>query len=103
MKIRCGDEVVLLSGKDKNKRGQVMAVFPKKAGIKVRGVALVKRHVKPNPQHGVAGGVLTTERMIPVCKVAIFNQETGKGDRIGFKVEDGKKVRYFKSNGALVD
>lgn len=100
-KIRRDDEVVVLTGKDKNKRGKVTKVLST-GKIFVEGVNLVKKHQKPNPQLGVAGGVVEQEAAIDVSNVAIYNAETGKADRVGFRFEDGKKVRFFKSSGELV-
>ncbi len=103
-KIRKGDEVIVLTGKDKGRRGTVARVIPEKDRVIVDGVNLVKKHTKPNPNLGVAGGIVDKEMPIHISNVAVFNSETGKADRIGFKtLEDGKKVRYFKSNGEAVD
>ncbi|MFM2483021.1 50S ribosomal protein L24 [Celerinatantimonas sp. YJH-8] len=100
-KIRREDEVVVLTGKDKGKRGKVTKVLST-GKIFVEGVNLVKKHQKPNPQLGVAGGVVEQEAAIDVSNVAIYNSAAGKADRIGFRFEDGKKVRFFKSSGELV-
>ena len=100
-KIKCNDEVIVLAGKDKGKRGKVTAVTP--AGkLLVSGINMVKKHQKPNPQLGVTGGILEQERPIQASNVAIFNSTTGKADRVGFRFEDGKKVRFFKSNNELI-
>ncbi len=99
-KIRKDDEVVVLTGKDAGKRGKVTKIVEGK--VLVEGVNLVKKHQKPNPQLGVAGGIVSQEALIDVSNVAIFNPATGKADRIGFRFEDGKKVRFFKSNNELV-
>lgn len=102
-KIRKGDQVVVIAGKDKGKRGQVLKVFPLEGRVIVEGVALVKRHVKPNPMKGVVGGVMEKSASIDVSNVAIFNPATQKSDRVAIKVlEDGKKVRVFKSTGEVV-
>jgi large subunit ribosomal protein L24 len=70
----------------------------------VSGIQMIKKHQKPNPQAGVAGGIVEKEAPIEVSNVAIFNSTTNKADRVGFKVlEDGKKIRVFKSNGEAVD
>lgn len=100
-KIRREDEVIILAGKDKGKRAKVSQVLPTGKLI-VEGINLVKKHQKPNPQLGVAGGVIEKEAPIQASNVAIFNQATGKADRVGFRFEDGKKVRFFKSNSELV-
>jgi large subunit ribosomal protein L24 len=102
-KIRKGDEVVVLVGKDKGKRGAV-SLRVDDAHIVVEGINRVKKHVRPNPVRGQVGGIVEKEAPIDVSNVALFNPATQKGDRVGFRVlEDGKKVRFFKSNGELVD
>ncbi|MBB5191425.1 large subunit ribosomal protein L24 [Silvimonas terrae] len=102
-KIRKGDEVIVITGKDKGKRGTVLRVIPNEDRIVVEGVAVVKKHQKPNPMRGQQGGIVEMNASIHVSNVAIFNATTGKADRVGFKVlEDGKKVRFFKSNGEVV-
>jgi len=100
-KIRREDEVIVLTGKDKGKRGKVTRVLTT-GKVVVEGINLVKKHQKPNPQLGVTGGVVEKEAPIQVSNVAIFNPVTGKADRVGFRFEDGKKVRFFKSNSELV-
>lgn len=101
-KIRRDDEVIVLTGKDKGKRGKVTKVLSTAGKVYVEGVNLVKKHQKPNPQLGVAGGIVEQEAPINVSNVAIYNSAAGKADRIGFRFEDGKKVRFFKSSGELV-
>ena len=102
-KIRKGDEVVVLVGKDKGKRGSVL-VRVDDAHVVVEGVNRVKKHVRPNPVRGQVGGIVEMEMPIDVSNVALFNPATQKGDRVGFRaLEDGRKVRFFKSNGELVD
>ena len=101
-KIRKGDEVVVLTGKDKGKRGTVSVVHANGRLI-VEGVSVVKKHVKPNPMRGVAGGIVEREASIDGSNVAIFNSATNKADRVGFKVEDGKKFRIYKSSGEQID
>jgi large subunit ribosomal protein L24 len=97
-KIRKGDEVVVLTGKDKGRRGVVLNVDGER--LVVEGVNRVKKHTKPNPIKGLVGGIVDKEMSIHVSNVAIFNPTTQKADRIGFKtLEDNKKVRFFKSNG----
>ncbi|GLS84879.1 50S ribosomal protein L24 [Paraferrimonas haliotis] len=100
-KIIREDEVVVLAGKDKGKTGKVTQVLPTGKLI-VEGVNLVKKHQKPNPQLGVQGGIVEKEAPIQASNVAILNPQTGKADRVGFRFEDGKKVRFFKSNSELV-
>lgn len=100
-KIKCNDEVIVLAGKDKGKRGKVTQVTP--AGkLLVAGINKVKKHQKPNPQLGVTGGIIEEERPIQASNVAIFNSASGKADRVGFRFEDGKKVRFFKSNNEII-
>ena len=101
-KIRREDEVIVLTGKDKVKLGKVTQVLVQHGKVVVEGVNLVKKHQKPVPALGTAGGIVSKESPIDVSNVAIFNPATGKADRVGFRIEDGKKVRFFKSNGELV-
>lgn len=102
-KIKRDDEVVVMTGRDKGKRGKVSRVLPDGRLI-VSGVQMVKKHQKPNPQLGVAGGIMEKEAPIQASNVAIFNKATNAADRVGFKVlEDGRKIRVFKSNGESVD
>lgn len=101
-KIRKGDEIVVLTGKDKGKRGTVLRCVDAERVV-VEGVNRVKKHARPNPVKGQVGGIVEKEMPIHVSNVAIFNSATQKADRVGFKLlEDGKKVRFFKSNGELV-
>lgn len=101
-KIKRDDEVIVITGKDKGKRGQVVQVRSDGRLI-VSGVNIVKRHTKPNPQAGIQGGIVEKEAPIQASNVAIFNPETQKADRVGFRVEGDKKVRFFKSNDQLID
>jgi len=101
-KIRRDDEVIVLAGKDKGKQGKVLKVLTGDERLIVEGVNLVKKHQKPNPQIGQAGGIIEKEASIHVSNVAIVNPATGKADRVGFRMENDKKVRFFKSNGELV-
>ncbi|MEO1766383.1 50S ribosomal protein L24 [Thiobacter aerophilum] len=102
-KIRKGDDVIVLTGKDKGRRGIVLRVVDDERVV-VEGVNRVKKHQKPNPLRGVAGGIVEKEMPIHISNVALFNPVTQKPDRVGFRVlEDGRKVRYFKSNGEVVD
>ena len=101
-KIRRGDEVVVLTGKDRGKRGTVLRVLD--GQLVVEGVNRVKRAVKPNPMRGTTGGFMDKDMPIDISNVAVFNQASGKGDRVGIKVlEDGRRVRFFKSNGEVLD
>ena len=102
-KIKRDDEVIVLTGRDKGKRGKVNRVLPDGRLI-VSGIQMIKKHQKPNPQLGVAGGIVEKEAPIQASNVAIYNPATKTADRIGFKVlENGDKVRVFKSNGEAVD
>lgn len=103
-KIRKGDEVVVLAGKDKGKRGTVNRVLPGVDKVVVENVNMVKRHTKGNPMQGTPGGIIEKEMPIEVSNVALWNPVTRKADRVGFRfLEDGRKVRYFKSNNEVVD
>ena len=102
-KIKRDDEVIVLAGKDKGKRGKVLKIVDEGKVI-VGGIQLVKKHQKPNPQLGVQGGIIEREAPIHVSNIAIFNSETNKGDKVGFKMsEDKKKIRFFKSTGESID
>jgi large subunit ribosomal protein L24 len=101
-KIRRDDEVVILAGKDKGKTGKVTKVLVEDSKVFVEGVNLIKKHTKPVPQLQQPGGIIEKEAPLNVSNVAILNPATGKADRIGFRIEDGKKVRFFKSNNELV-
>ncbi|ABD80232.1 50S ribosomal protein L24 [Saccharophagus degradans] len=102
-KIKRNDEVIVITGKDKGKRGKVNRVLSDDRLI-VSGVQIIKKHQKPNPQMGIAGGIIEKEAPIQASNVAIFNPATNKADRVGFKLqEDGNKIRVFKSNGEAID
>jgi len=102
-KIRKGDDVIVLSGKDKGKRGSVVRLVGDDK-VLVESVNMVKRHTKANPQRGEPGGILDKESPLHISNVALYNPATGRGDRVGFKVlEDGRKIRVFKTNGEAVD
>ena len=102
-KIKRDDEVVVLAGKDKGKRGTVRKVLDADRVV-VSGINMIKKHTKPNPQAGVAGGIVEKEAPIQVSNIAIFNPSSNKADRVGYRVEDdGKKVRVYKSSGEVID
>lgn len=102
-KIRKGDQVILNTGKDKGKTGTVVQVLSD-GYVVVEGLNLAKKHTKPNPMKGVAGGVVSKEMPISISNVALFNQASQKADRASIKVlDDGRKIRVFKSNGEAVD
>lgn len=103
-KIRKGDDVVVLTGKDKGKRGVVLRVIDEKERVIVENVNMVKRHTKGNPMQGTAGGIVEKEASIHISNIAVWNPVANKGDRIGSKtLEDGRKVRVFRSNDEVVD
>ena len=103
-RIKKGDEVIVIAGKDKGRRGTVISVSDIDDVVLVEGVNVVKKHQKPNPNAGVPGGIIDQEREIHISNVMLFNPATGKGDRIGVKtLEDGRRVRFFKSNNEVVD
>lgn len=102
-KIKKGDEVIVISGKDKGKKGQVSRVLDNDR-IYVDGVNMVKKHTKPNPQKNIAGGIQQKEMPVHISNIAIFNAATGKADRVGIRVlEDSRKVRFFKNTGEVID
>lgn len=102
-KIKRDDEIIVIAGKDKGSRGKIVRVLPNDRVI-VGGVNIVKRHTKPNPGLGRTGGIVEKEAAIHVSNVAIVNPATGKADRVGIKLlDDGRKVRVFKSNGENID
>lgn len=101
-KIKRDDEVIVIAGKDKGKRGTVKRILENR--FVVSGVNMIKRHTKPNPMAGNQGGIVEREAPIHASNVAIFNSETGKADRVGFQVqEDGTKVRIYKSTQTQID
>ena len=101
-KIKRDDEVIILAGKDRGKRGKVQKVLDNNK-LLVSGINMIKKHTKPNPQLGVPGGIVEKEAPIQVSNVAIFNPDTSKADRVGFKVDGDTKVRVYKSSGAAID
>ena len=102
-RIKKGDEVIVIAGKDKGRRGTVLSVM-ESGRVLVEGVNVVKKHQKPNPNAGVQGGIIDKEMPLDASNVMLFNPATGNGDRIGIKtLEDGRKVRFFKSNKEVVD
>jgi len=102
-RIRKGDQVIVTTGRDKGRQGTVIRVL-EDDHVVVENVNMVKKHQKPNPQQNVPGGIVQKEAPIHVSNVMLFNPATKKGDRVGFKqLDDGRKVRVFKSNGEVVD
>lgn len=102
LKIKRDDEIVVITGKDKGKRGKVQRVLTN-GRLLVAGINLVKKHQKGNPQAGIQGGIIEKEAGIQASNVAIWNASSGRADRIGFRFEDGKKVRFFKSDNTALD
>ncbi|SEP06034.1 50S ribosomal protein L24 [Aquisalimonas asiatica] len=103
-KIKKGDDVIVVAGKDKGRRGTVVRVLRDENQVVVENVNMVKRHIKANPQRGESGGIQEKEAPVDLSNVQIYNHKAGKGDRVGIKVmEDGRKARYFKSNNEPVD
>ena len=102
-KIRKGDDVIVTVGRDKGKRGTVLRIVDARHLV-VEGVNRVKKHQRPNPVKGLTGGIVDKDMPIDISNIALYNPQTKKADRIGFKLmEDGRKVRVFKSNGEMVD
>jgi len=102
-KIKVGDTVIVVAGKDKGRTGRILR-RGKNDRVVVEGVNLVKKHLRGNPQQQQQGGIIEREAAIHVSNLAILNPQTNRADRVGFKVlEDGKKVRFFKSNGEVID
>ena len=103
-KLKTGDEVIVLTGKSNGQRGKINKIIVEKNRVIVEGVNMMKKHVKPNPQAQIQGGIVEKEAPMDISNVAIFNSKTGKADRVGIKTqEDGSRVRVFKSNQELID
>ena len=102
--VRKNDEVVVLTGKDRGKRGRVLQVLPERNRVVVEGVNMIKRHTKTNPQKNVKGGIVERESSIHASNVQPIDPETGKGTRVGRKVlEDGRRVRVSRRSGSVLD
>lgn len=101
-KIKKGDDIIVIAGKDKGKRASVTSVIGSKK-VLIQGVNVVKKHQKPNPSTGASGGIIEIAKPIDISNIAIFNFSTKKADKIGFKLENNKKKRIFRSTGELVD
>lgn len=106
-KLKVGDEVQVTAGRDKGKRGKILKILVLESGsrkVLVEGVNLVKKHVKPNPQANIEGGVVEKEAALDVSNVSLFDQATGKASKVGIKLsDDGKKVRYLKSTNQIIE
>jgi len=101
-KIRKGDSVIVLTGRDKGKTGEVLEILSNNRAL-VNGVNLVKKHTKANPMAGTTGGIVDKEASIHISNIAIFNSKTNKADKVAIEVKDGKKVRVFKSDASKID
>ncbi|GJL71369.1 MAG: 50S ribosomal protein L24 [Nitrosomonas sp.] len=101
-KIRKGDDIIVIAGKDKGKRASVTSVIGSNK-VLIQGVNIVKKHQKPNPSTGASGGIVEIAKPIDISNIAIFNFSTKKADKIGFKVDNNQKKRIFRSSGELVD
>ncbi|MGX5175047.1 50S ribosomal protein L24 [Aliikangiella sp. IMCC44653] len=103
-KLKTGDEVIVLTGKSNGQRGKISKIITEKNRVVVEGLNMMKKHVRPNPQAGIQGGIVEKEAPMDISNVAIFNSKTGKADKVGVRVEeDGKRVRFYKSNNELID
>ena len=102
MHVKKGDNVMVISGKDKGKTGVILTAFPKKDRVLVEGVNIVKKHTKPN-QENPQGGIVSLEAAIHISNVMIIDPKTGEPSRVGYKIEDGKKVRVAKKSGVVLD
>ena len=102
LKIKKDDEVIVIAGRDKGRRGDVLRVM-KDGRLMVAGVNMVKKHTRANPNAGERGGIVDQEAPIQASNVAIWNHEEERADRIGIRIEDGKKIRFFKSNGKAIE
>ncbi len=102
LKIKKNDEVVVLSGRDRGRRGEVLRVLDN-GKVLVAGINLVKKHQRPNPNIGQQGGIVEQEAPMQASNVAIWNDESGKADRVGFRVTDGKKERFYKSTNKVIE
>lgn len=103
-KIKKDDEVIVIAGKDKGRRGKVLNVMIKDSRIIVEGINIVKKHVRANPERSIEGGIIKKESSLHSSNVALYNPATGKASKVGIKLlDDGRKVRYFKSTGEVID
>jgi large subunit ribosomal protein L24 len=103
-KIRKGDQVIVIAGRDKGKRGRILEVLPSEGKVRVEGVAIVKRHQRPNPQKGTGGGIVEKEALINISNVQMIDSQTGKGTRVRYLVnEDGGKTRIAARSGNTLD
>ncbi|HSN56077.1 MAG TPA: 50S ribosomal protein L24 [Candidatus Sulfomarinibacteraceae bacterium] len=104
MKIKKGDNVEVVTGKDAGKRGRVLRVDRERERVVVEGVNMIKRHTRPNPQKRIQGGIVEREAPIHVSNVMAVSPDSGRPTRVGYKVlDDGRKVRVSKVDGAILD
>ena len=104
VKIKKGDQVVVIAGRDKGKRGRVLEVRPTEGKVRVEGAGLIKRHERPNPQKGTGGGIVEKEALIQISNVQLIDPQTGKGTRVRYLVEgDGSKSRVAAKSGNALD
>jgi large subunit ribosomal protein L24 len=104
LKLKQGDEIIIIAGKDKGKRGTVKVASPATGKVVIEGLNQAKKHVRPNPQRNIQGGIVAQDMPIQASNVAIYNPVTERADRLGYKLlEDGTKVRIYKSSGEQVD
>jgi large subunit ribosomal protein L24 len=102
-RIKKGDQVIVVAGKDKGRRGTVLRI-ESTGRVVVENLNVAKKHQRPNPQKGVAGGIVEQEKSLDGSNVMLFNPTTRKADRVGYRrLSDGRKVRFFKSNGEVLD
>ncbi len=101
LKIKKNDRVEVIAGKDLGKKGRVIRVLGEKNRVVVEGVQMIKKHVKPNPQKNIKGGIAEQEASIHISNVMLLDSE-GKATRIGSRIEGDKKVRFAKSNGVTI-
>ena len=105
-KIRKGDEVIVIAGKDRNRRGTVLQIIDNER-VLIEGINIAKKHVRPDPNAGIQGGIEEREMPLHVSNVMLYNPQTEKGERVGFKWlgegSERRKVRVFKSSGETVD
>ncbi|WP_088006760.1 50S ribosomal protein L24 [Indiicoccus explosivorum] len=102
MHVKKGDKVMVISGKDKGKTGEVLTAYPKNDRVIVEGVNIIKKHTKPN-QANPQGGIVNREAAIHVSNVMVVDPKSGEPTRVGYKIEDGKKVRVAKKSGTVLD
>ena len=104
LKVKKNDQVVVLSGRDKGKRGRVIEVLSKQSKVRVEGISIIKKHVRPNRQRGIAGGVVPREAPIDISNIMVLEPGTRKPTRVGYQtLQDGRKVRVSKKTGAVIE